>query len=217
MRFSSTTCQLSRAIWEVIDDASTLHRAFNASGGPHRAAHDLVSRIGNGRRPLTARSRLGQHATPACFAKRDRSTNALRLTDARSLRSYPADRLHRVDDPHGLGSARPVHSDHAHYAARSGRSAWVGGVAAFVAGMGSPVTSIHQLHWRLPRRKQIDLAIAGALVISATGCATRLFQRAVPLAVTGWTTSRHLMYQNPLDLVPPRKQDAEQLASQISI
>jgi hypothetical protein len=31
---------------------------------------------------------------------------------------------------------------------------------------------------------QIDLAIAGALVISATGCATRLFQRAVPLAVT---------------------------------
>jgi hypothetical protein len=147
----------------------------------------------------------------------NRSTNALRLTDARSLRSYPADRLHRVDDPHGLGPARPVHSDHAHHAARSGRSAWVGGVTALVTGMDSTVTSMHQLRCRLPRRKQIDLAIAGALVISATGCATRLFQRAVPLAVTGWTTSRHLMYQNPLDLVPPRKQDAEQLASQISI
>jgi hypothetical protein len=44
---------------------------------------------------------------------------------------------------------------------------------------------MHQLRGRLTRRKQIDLAIAGALVISATGCATRLFQPAVPLAATG--------------------------------
>jgi hypothetical protein len=61
----------------------------------------------------------------------------------------------------------------------------VGGVAAFATGMDRPVTSIHQLRWRLPRRKQIDFAIAGALLLSATGCAIRLFQRAVPLAVTG--------------------------------
>jgi hypothetical protein len=41
--------------------------------------------------------------------------------------------------------------------------------------MDSPVASIHQLRWRLPRRKEIDFAIANTLALSATGCATRLF------------------------------------------
>jgi hypothetical protein len=61
---STVLCNL-----EVIDNASTLHRAFNASSGPHRAPHDLVSLVGIGRRPLSDRVGHGRY-------ERDRADHA---------------------------------------------------------------------------------------------------------------------------------------------
>ena len=51
-------------IWEMIDDASALHRAYNAIGGPHRAPRDPVSAVWNCVRPLTG-SGSSQHAASA--------------------------------------------------------------------------------------------------------------------------------------------------------